>query len=139
MNFLRHRLMNLPRHRLLKSRYCTVVGFTWQHSTQAEVLCELPAFWKSFEVKVSTSDHNASWTAVGSTSPSTSPLRHLISITSLCPFFPHCLHIGLVLLLGIKLGSLLYLFMFYMYMCMSFSYVSCYIYVYVSFIIGLLK
>ncbi|MPC93262.1 hypothetical protein E2C01_088386 [Portunus trituberculatus] len=89
MNLLRHRLVNLPHHRLMKSRYCTEVGFTRPHSTQAEVLCELPAFWKGVEVKASTSEHNTSWTTVGFTSPSTSPLRHRISITSLRPVFFH--------------------------------------------------
>ncbi|MPC50912.1 hypothetical protein E2C01_044745 [Portunus trituberculatus] len=38
--------MNPPRHRLMKPSYCPKVGFTRPHSTQAEVLCELPAFWK---------------------------------------------------------------------------------------------
>ncbi|MPC19702.1 hypothetical protein E2C01_012628 [Portunus trituberculatus] len=45
-----------------------------------------PDFWK-VKVKDSTSEHNASWTTVGSTSPSTSPLRHLLSITSFRPVF----------------------------------------------------
>ncbi|MPD02557.1 hypothetical protein E2C01_098146 [Portunus trituberculatus] len=99
----RHRLMNPSRHRLMKPRYCPEVGFTRSQSTQAEVLSKLLDFWKSVEVKASTSEHNASWTTLGSTSPSTSPLRHLMSITSPRPvFFPLCLHIGLVLLLGIK-------------------------------------
>ncbi|MPC75252.1 hypothetical protein E2C01_069636 [Portunus trituberculatus] len=79
--------MNLPRHRLMKPRYCPEVGFTRPHSTQAEVLSKLPDFWKSVEVKASTSEHNASWNTVGSTSPSTSRLRHFISITFPCPVF----------------------------------------------------
>ncbi|MPC66715.1 hypothetical protein E2C01_060867 [Portunus trituberculatus] len=54
MNLPRHRLMKPPRHRLMKSRYCPEVGFTWPHSTQVEVLSELPDFWKSVEVKAST-------------------------------------------------------------------------------------
>ncbi|MPC84886.1 hypothetical protein E2C01_079638 [Portunus trituberculatus] len=87
MNLPRHRLMSPPRHRLVKPRYCPEVGFTRPHSTQAEVLSELPDFWKSIEVKASTSEHTASWTTVGSTSPSTSPLGHLISITSPRPVF----------------------------------------------------
>ncbi|MPC70055.1 hypothetical protein E2C01_064292 [Portunus trituberculatus] len=83
----RHRLMNLPRHHLMKPGYCPEVGFTRPHVTQAEVLSKLPGFWKLVEVKASTSEHNASWTTVESTSPSTSPLRHLISITSPRPVF----------------------------------------------------
>ncbi|MPC65776.1 hypothetical protein E2C01_059912 [Portunus trituberculatus] len=75
--------MNPPRHRLMKPRYCPEGGFTRSHSTQAEVLSKLPAFWKGVEVKASTSEHNDSWTTMGSTSPSTSPLRHLI--TSIIP------------------------------------------------------
>ncbi|MPC09206.1 hypothetical protein E2C01_001809 [Portunus trituberculatus] len=82
MNLPRHRLMNPPRHRLMKPRYCLEVGFTRPHSTQADVLSKLPAFWKSVAVKATTSEQNTSWTTVGYTSPSTSPLRHLISITS---------------------------------------------------------
>ncbi|MPC66496.1 hypothetical protein E2C01_060644 [Portunus trituberculatus] len=39
--------MNSPRH--MKPRYCPEVGFTRPHSTQAEVLSELPDFWKSVE------------------------------------------------------------------------------------------
>ncbi|MPC61775.1 hypothetical protein E2C01_055851 [Portunus trituberculatus] len=66
----------------MKPCSCPEVGFTWPHSTQAEVLSELPDFWKAVKVKASTSEHNASWNTVGSTSPSNSPLRHLISITS---------------------------------------------------------
>ncbi|MPC20832.1 hypothetical protein E2C01_013793 [Portunus trituberculatus] len=81
--------MNPPRHHLMKPRYCPEVGFTRPHSTQAEVLSELPEFWTSVEVKASTSEHNASWNTVGSTSPSTSPLRHLISITFPRPVFFH--------------------------------------------------
>ncbi|MPD02696.1 hypothetical protein E2C01_098292 [Portunus trituberculatus] len=87
MNLQCHRLMNPPRHRLMKPHYCPEVGFTRPHSTQAEVLSKLPDFWKSVEVKASTSEHTTSWTTVGSTSPSTSPLRHLISITSPHPMF----------------------------------------------------
>ncbi|MPD01798.1 hypothetical protein E2C01_097343 [Portunus trituberculatus] len=71
----------------MKPRYCPEIGFTRPHSTQTEVLSKLPGFWKSVEVKASTSEHNASWTTVGSTSPSTSPLGHLISITSPRPVF----------------------------------------------------
>ncbi|MPC64840.1 hypothetical protein E2C01_058962 [Portunus trituberculatus] len=71
----------------MKPRYCPEVGFMWPHLTQAEVFSKLPAFWKSVEVKASTSEHNAYWTTVGSTSPSTSPLQHLISITSPHPVF----------------------------------------------------
>ncbi|MPC09785.1 hypothetical protein E2C01_002403 [Portunus trituberculatus] len=71
----------------MKPRYYPEVGFTRPHSTQAKVFSELPYFWKSVEVKASTSEHNASWITVGSTSPSTSPLRHLINITSPRPIF----------------------------------------------------
>ncbi|MPC96133.1 hypothetical protein E2C01_091375 [Portunus trituberculatus] len=46
MNLPRPRLMNPPRHCLMKPRYCLDVGFTRPHSTQAEVLSELPDFWK---------------------------------------------------------------------------------------------
>ncbi|MPD04417.1 hypothetical protein E2C01_100103 [Portunus trituberculatus] len=56
MNLPRHCLMNSPRHCLMKPRYCPEVGFTRPHSTQAEVLSELPDFWKSVEVKASTSE-----------------------------------------------------------------------------------
>ncbi|MPC09425.1 hypothetical protein E2C01_002037 [Portunus trituberculatus] len=77
--------MKPPRHRLMKPRYCPEVGFMRPHLTQAEVLSELPDFWKSVEVKASTSEHNASWTIVGSTSPNTSPLRHLISVYERTP------------------------------------------------------
>ncbi|MPC55654.1 hypothetical protein E2C01_049597 [Portunus trituberculatus] len=45
MNLPRHRLMNPPSHRPMKPRHCPEVGFTRPHSTQAEVFCELPAFW----------------------------------------------------------------------------------------------
>ncbi|MPC57707.1 hypothetical protein E2C01_051694 [Portunus trituberculatus] len=62
----------------MKPCSCPEVGFTRPHSTQAEVLSELPDFWKSVDVKSSTSKHNASWNTMGSTSSSTSPLRHLI-------------------------------------------------------------
>ncbi|MPD06822.1 hypothetical protein E2C01_102651 [Portunus trituberculatus] len=63
------------------------LGFTRPRSTRAQVLSELPDFWKSVEVKASTSEHNASWNTVGSTSPSTLPLRHLKSIASPRPVF----------------------------------------------------
>ncbi|MPC87617.1 hypothetical protein E2C01_082487 [Portunus trituberculatus] len=96
----------------MKPRSCPEVGFARPHLTQAEVLSEFPDFWKIVKGKASTSEHTASWNTTEFTSPSTSPLRHLISITFPRPVFPHCLHIGLVLLFGIvKLGSLwLYLF-----------------------------
>ncbi|MPC49445.1 hypothetical protein E2C01_043248 [Portunus trituberculatus] len=87
MNLPRHHLINPPRHRLMKPRYCPEVGFTRPHSTQTEVLSKLSDFWKSVEVKASTSEHTASWTTLGSTSPSISPLRHLITITSPRPVF----------------------------------------------------
>ncbi|MPC69686.1 hypothetical protein E2C01_063916 [Portunus trituberculatus] len=85
---VRHLSTSPPRHCLMKARSCPEVRFTRPHSTQAEVLSELPAFFKSVEVKASTSEHNASWNTVGFTSPSTSPLRHLISSTSPRPVFP---------------------------------------------------
>ncbi|MPC90239.1 hypothetical protein E2C01_085215 [Portunus trituberculatus] len=50
-------------------------------------MSELHDLWKSVEVKASTSEHNASWNTVGFTSPSTSPLRYLISFTSPRPVF----------------------------------------------------
>ncbi|MPC45508.1 hypothetical protein E2C01_039209 [Portunus trituberculatus] len=55
--------------------------------SRGPIRLKLPAFWKSVEVKASTSEHNASRTTVRSTLPSTSPLRHLISITSPRPMF----------------------------------------------------
>ncbi|MPC94100.1 hypothetical protein E2C01_089252 [Portunus trituberculatus] len=125
---VRHFSTSPPRHRLMKPCSCPEVGFARSHLTQVKVLSELPDFWKAVEVKASTSEHTVSWNTVGSTSPSISPLRHLISIPFLRPVFPHCLHLGLVLLLGIvKLGFLgLYLFMCYIYLCMSVSCVFCY-------------
>ncbi|MPC70149.1 hypothetical protein E2C01_064388 [Portunus trituberculatus] len=84
---VRHLSTSPPCHRLMKSRSCPEVGFTRPHSTQAEVLSEPPDFWKAVEVKASTSEHTASWNTVGSTSPTTSPLQHLIIITAPRPAF----------------------------------------------------
>ncbi|MPC75036.1 hypothetical protein E2C01_069420 [Portunus trituberculatus] len=41
----------------MKPRSCPEVGFARPHSTQAEVLSELPDFWNAVEVKASTSEH----------------------------------------------------------------------------------
>ena len=104
------------RHRLMKPRSCPELGFERPHSTQLKVLSRLHGSWKSVEVKASLSVNTASWTTVGFTSTSPSPLRHLISITPPRPFFPHCLHIGIVLLLVIiKLGSFRVIFIYVMY------------------------
>ncbi|MPC54749.1 hypothetical protein E2C01_048673 [Portunus trituberculatus] len=58
---VRHLSTSSPRHRLMKPRSCPKVRFARPHSTQAEVLSELPDFWKSVEVKASISEHTASW------------------------------------------------------------------------------
>ncbi|MPC77755.1 hypothetical protein E2C01_072220 [Portunus trituberculatus] len=111
----------------MKPRYCPEVGFTRPRSTQAEVLSELPDFWKSVEVKASTSEHDPSWNTVGSTSPSTSPLRHLIIITSPRPVFSTLppFRISIIVLGIVKLRSFL-LYLFVCYICVCQFHVFCY-------------